>query len=315
MTVTALLPAYPPHSRVGAWLASHRFLSHLAARGHDVSVVPWSGDHMESYRLDGVHVARSCEAACVYAKRADVVISHVGDGGRSARLASEANVPNVRMAHGLIWEPSLLDGAALVVFNSEALRASVNCPAPSIVCHPPVDLDHFRTTPGEHVTLVNLSEQKGGELFWRLVRCAPHRSFLGVKGHYGPQYVDNFPNATVIENTVNMRDDVYARTRILLMPSERETWGMTAIEAAASGVPTIAHPTPGLVESLGAAGIFVDREDGHGWLDEIERLHDPDEWAAASALALARAAELDPLEDLNRFATAVEQLHCTGART
>lgn len=177
---------------------------------------------------------------------------------------------------------------------------------------PPVDVARFATTPGDRVTLINLSESKGGELFWRLVRCAPHRQFLGVKGAYGHQYIEERPNAVVVPHTANIRDDVYARTRILLMSSERETWGMTAVEAMASGIPVIAHPTLGLMESLGPAGIFVDRNDGQAWLDQIERLHDLGEWAEASAMSLARSAELDPAPDLDRFLNALETLHCTG---
>jgi glycosyltransferase involved in cell wall biosynthesis len=93
------------------------------------------------------------------------------------------------------------------------------------------------------------------------------------------------------------------------MPSERETWGMTGVEAMASGIPVIAHPTPGLLESLGDAGVFVDRSDADGWVEQIERLHDPTEWATASAKALTRAAELRDLmrDDIARFVTEVER--------
>lgn len=311
MRVAAIVPAYPPRSRVGAWLATHQFLAHLASLGHNVTVVPLNGAD-EAYRLDRVDVVRSVESIAIHIANADVVVTHCGDQSPAARRAKTSNVPNVRMAHGKIDDPATLHGAALVVFNSHNLADSVECPSPSIVCRPPVVASKFKTTPGDRVTLINLSEAKGGELFWRLVRCSD-RKFLGVTGAYGNQYIDDYPNADVIATTDNMRDDVYSRTRILLMPSERETWGMTAVEAMASGIPVIAHPTEGLLESLGEAGVFVDRVDGQGWLDEIERLHDPDEWAAASALALARSADLDPRADLERFAEAIESLHCTGA--
>jgi hypothetical protein len=305
--VVALVPAYPPRSRVGAWAATHSYLAHLVERGHHVDVFT-QRDHGPVDILDGVTVGPGTNPVAVDTAiaLADIVVSHCGDTARAATLAARWGKPNVRMAHGFVVDPAVLEGAALVVFNSHNLAASVDCPAPSIVCHPPVVAGLYRTTPGDHVTLVNLSEAKGGELFWRLVRCAPHRRFLGVHGAYGNQYLDTAPNATVIANTGNIRDDVYARTRVLLMPSERETWGMTAIEAAASGIPTIAHPTAGLVESLGDAGVYVDRADGAAWLEQIERLHDPVEWAAASAQASARSTELDPAADLERFANAVE---------
>jgi hypothetical protein len=69
------------------------------------------------------------------------------------------------MAHGHIADPAVLDGAALVVFNSHSLSATVCCPAPWIVCHPPVDPGRYRTTPGARVTLVNLNAAKGAALF------------------------------------------------------------------------------------------------------------------------------------------------------
>ena len=93
---------------------------------------------------------------------------------------------------------------------------------------------------------------------------------------------------------------------VLLMPSIAETWGRTGIEAMCFGIPVIAHPTPGLRESLGDAGIFVDRNDLAGWVGAIRSLDDPDEYARRSAAALARVAELDTAADLDRFADYVE---------
>lgn len=308
MRVAAILPAYPPRSRVGSWLCTHQFLRHLAAAGYHVDV--FTADKQAVVEtLDGVNVGPGfndyvvdCAVAC-----ADVVVSHLGDYERPAALAAKWGKPNVRIAHGHISDPSSMARAALIVFNSHSLAASVDCSSPYIVCRPPVHAAEFATTPGDRVTLVNLSEAKGGELFWRLVRCSTRR-FLGVKG-WGAQYIDHrYANAEVIDTTQDMRGDVYARTRILLMPSAHESWGMVGVEALASGIPVIAHPTPGLRESLGDAGIFVDRDDPYAWLDEIERLHDPVEWARASAAALARSAELDPQPDLERFTEAIESL-------
>ncbi|MFI1769152.1 glycosyltransferase family 4 protein [Streptomyces sp. NPDC020800] len=62
-----------------------------------------------------------------------------------------------------------------------------------------------------------------------------------------------------------MREHVYSRSRVMLMPSLYESWGRVAVEAFASGIPVIAHPTPGLVESLGEAGIFAYRDDLNAW--------------------------------------------------
>ena len=56
------------------------------------------------------------------------------------------------------------------------------------------------------------------------------------------------------------------------MPSNNETWGRTAVEAMASGIPVIHSESPGLVECVGGAGIQCDRIDVDGWCQSIRRI-------------------------------------------
>ncbi|WP_329567679.1 Gp19/Gp15/Gp42 family protein [Streptomyces sp. NBC_01361] len=74
-----------------------------------------------------------------------------------------------------------------------------------------------------------------------------------------------------------------------------------------SGIPVIANPTPGLVESVSWAGTFADRANLDAWVSAIRSLMDPDRWAAASA-ALDRVTELDPAPELALWVKAVERL-------
>lgn len=239
---------------------------------------------------------------------ADVVLSHSGDTGKAHRFARRLGKPSVRLYHGGQPDITTLDNADLVVANSRASLRELGTSARSIVVHPPINPAEFRTTPGDMVTLVNLSKAKGVMTMWKAAEHLPEVKFLGVEGGYGQQHRPRARNVGTIPTTGNMRDDVYAKTRILLMPSERETWGMVGVEAMCSGIPVIAHPTPGLRESLGDAGIFVDRDDISGWVREITRLQDPNIWEAASTKALERVAQLDHRADLDRFAEAVESL-------
>jgi glycosyltransferase involved in cell wall biosynthesis len=107
-----------------------------------------------------------------------------------------------------------------------------------------------------------------------------------------------------------MRDLVWARTRILLVPSAYESWGRVASEALCSGIPVIAHPTTGLIENLGDAGIFVDRRDTDGWIAALRRLQDPTAYETARGLALARSAEQQRMRviDERRWVASVEAL-------
>lgn len=314
MRIFAPLPTYPPGARIGAFLATHRFLAFMVTRGHQVTVnrnVEFIRTIVERqpYTLDGVDVIAEPDASPAVndlVDAADVIVSHMGDRHRGARIAELALKPSVRMVHGTPLPPDMT--ADLVVFNSHWIIPR-GFEGRHIVCHPPVPPAEFATAPGDRITLVNLHKMKGGYVFDRLTRGMPDHLFLGVDGGYGrSKIVPRRPNVQIVPSTTNMRDDVYRHTRILLMPSLYESWGMVAVEAMASGIPVIAHPTEGLQECLSYAGIFCDRDDITGWEREIRRLDDPDEWAAASLLARKRSAELDPLPHLERFACAVEAL-------
>lgn len=307
MRVVANLPLYPPGSRVGAWISTHECLAALVERGHDVHVITYLHTPPFPYDLDGVHVHSRAELGEV-AAAADVIVSHLGDDQQASAYAHEAGIPSVRMVHGTPAANHRLVDGELAVFNSASLAGEVRWPGRQVVVHPPIHQADYQTTPGDLVTLVNLSVSKGAHVLWALARRMPDTQFLAVRGSYGTQVVRSRPNVEVIDPTPDMAADVYARTRTLLMPSKAETWGRTGIEAACSGIPTIAHPTPGLLESLADAGTFIDRSNIAAWAAAIRRLQDPDQWAAASHLARARAVELDPAPDLARFVEAIEDL-------
>lgn len=299
--IGAATPLYPPHSRVGAWLTTHEHLRHLAARGHDVHVTTTMAARPDEI-YEGVHIHGRHRPP-----RGDVIIAHVGDLGFGRAAARRDGVPLILFAHGQVKNPRHLDGASLVVFVSQALAAATDWDGPSLVVSPPLDPAGYQTTRGDAVTLVNLSLDKGGDLFWALAAAEPRRAFVAVRGGHGRQTRQpGRPNVDLVRYPVADMRTVYCRTRVLLMPSVTETWGRVALEAAASGIPTIAHPSPGLIEALGDSGMFVDRTDLAGWRQALARLDDPYIYAAASARAFARAAELDPARSLALVADAVE---------
>jgi glycosyltransferase involved in cell wall biosynthesis len=169
----------------------------------------------------------------------------------------------------------------LVIYNTDWVRESLRerwlevDQVPGSVVRPPVSLDEHRTEiTGDAVTLVNLSQNKGVETWRATAGLLPDLPFLGVTGAHGPQETRLVPpNARVIPQTSDMRADVWARTRVLLMPSVYESYGMVAVEALASSIPVVAHPTPGLVEALGDAATFIDRDDHQAWAEAIRSLY------------------------------------------
>lgn len=315
--VLGMLPDYPPRG-VGSWVMTHALLRALAARGHRVDVVLSAPG--APYERDGVHVWPHVSKRDPFAflPGAHVIVTHVEIGGRAVALGEAYGVPVVQIAHntGPVAETAMRRRpAALTVFNSEHARVLLGeaC-GRSVVVRPPVDPAEYATKPGDAVTLVNLTADKGAEIFYQLAERIPSQRFLGVRGGYGTQILPHgpgdLPNVEVVEHVPpeRMRDQVYARTRVLLMPSRHESWGRTGVEAMCSGIPVIAHPTPGLRESLGDAGVFVDRDDIDGWEQALRTLLDGRRWRAASRCAKSRAAELDPTEDLSTWCREVETL-------
>ena len=326
MRIIARLHGYPPRHNAGAEWMAHTMLRALVARGHDVQVwlSRYSGDG-KPYDLDGVHVvplqARLDFATAV--RTADVLVSHLENVPSTSALARGYGKPVVAICHNT-HRPTFRDvasgGVALAVLNSQWMAREAELfyaeyprsvrPVSTLIVRPPVFADEYRTKPGRKVTLVNCNAEKGGKVLEALARRMPDTEFLAVAGAYGEQILPDLPNVEVLQQVPGsrMRDEVYAKTRVLLMPSSYESWGRAGCEALASGIPVVAHPTPGLCESLGEAGVFVDRNDLDGYEAVLRKLVQPAEYRLASKRARARSAELDPTDELAAWCDAVESL-------
>ena len=70
--------------------------------------------------------------------------------------------------------------------------------------------------------------------------------------------------------------DLLAVSTVTLVPSHSETFGLVALESAASGTPVIAFRGGGLVESVsaGVSGLLVDSRDPRAWARTIAELLD-----------------------------------------
>jgi glycosyltransferase involved in cell wall biosynthesis len=206
------------------------------------------------------------------------------------------------------WEDPRIRARHWTVFNSSSLMAS--CKGYSKqhcrILNPPVDYRQYGLLEADrnpvYVTLSNVNENKGGKLLIALARAMPDLQFQGILGGYRTQIVEeSIPNLRYIQNTTEIRD-VYAQTWVLIMPSREETWGRSAVEAMASGIPVIAAKTPGLLECCDSAAIFCDREDPEAWISTLRRLKsDKQFYNARSTAAFERARALDPQHTLQEW--------------
>ena len=164
-----------------------------------------------------------------------------------------------------------------VVYNNKANEKNVGggaYPNPSIVCKPPIFPDDvkYNRKHGQNVTLINCNENKGGKILIELAKRLPKIKFLGVLGSYGEQIIDDtYKNLKYVPQTPDIHL-IYGKSNIVLMPSDYESYGRVALEAAINRLPVICTPTDGLKECLGAAGLYFDREDIDGMAKKIEEL-------------------------------------------
>ena len=294
LRLLAHVPSFLPVVRAGSEVSMAVTLQLLAGRGHQVTVmVDTDGVTGDVEGLAVVARPRWRDLVAAY-RDADVVLTQLSSRNAAMRLGALTRTPVVQLAHmGKLVEGRGLGTPALAVFASAWLRDASVWSAPGLVLHPPLLLERYATTPGHAVTLVNLNERKGGPQVLALARRCPELEFLGVEGGWGAQDVPGAtpPNLTVIAPVSDMRE-VYARTRVLLMPSDHESYGRVGLEAACSGIPTIASPVAGIREALGDAALYADRDDLDQWVTHLRRLDDPAEYARRSDAARARAAEV-----------------------
>lgn len=318
MKVAVFVHFYVPYRNAGSETMLHSMCKAVLDAGHELAVfatvMPEAPVH---YLYDGVEVVvtnTSYGRMYIQNWHPDVIVTHHDNTVIAKRISSKLKIPLVFISHNdlSVVYPHLALEPDLVVFNTEWLAEKLKQDGMNYtVVHPPVYADEHRTSPGTKVTLVNLNENKGSGVFYELARRRPEWEFLAVEGAHGEQVYppEDLPNVELVKQTDNMKDDVWSKTRVLLMPSVYESYGMAGVEALASGIPVICHPTAGLRESQGPEGIFVDRDDIDAWDRELfklmcNRLMHED----AQRNAYRRSSELDPVPEMAHWVSELEGL-------
>jgi glycosyltransferase involved in cell wall biosynthesis len=308
-----LLHAYVPFWNAGSEVCAHTVNRLLAKNGHEV----WVGVPGYPYKMyQGVHLFDMNNRVMLHnlMKHADVISTH-SYRAKCMALAKQYGAAFIDWFHGGTYTANARtagydqsDPRYWAVFNSTSLMEAHSYIAPERyhILRPPVDwreyeVNHNKAQP-QYVTLSNLNENKGGQILIDIAKAAPEIEFLGVRGSYWKQVEDStLSNVTYINNTPQIKE-VYAMTKILIMPSKDETWGRTAVEAMSSGIPVIVAPTPGLKECVQDSALLVERSEIKEWVRLIRRLHnDKAFYHEYSNRGKARARQLEPTHDLELF--------------
>lgn len=292
MRILAIVPVYAQVPPAGAYVTTREYVRHLAAAGHTVDVITTVREPAGEPRTeDGVRVwPLAYWRRAVHAARPAVLISHHRDWKAGRIVAQSPAVPHLLMVHGMA-EDLYLGHPTLAWFPSHACRDHYSAyRGPSVVLPPPVDPARYGTAPGGLVTLNGTVAAKGADVLAEVAARMPGTRFLAVRtpDREGPPLPGN---VELIDRTDPR--EVYAQTRILLMPSASESYGRVGVEAMLSGIPVLASPLPGMKEALGSAATYIERGDVAGWVRELRRLSGPAQYTAASKAAVAHAETLD----------------------
>lgn len=326
MNIFISLHAYPPQHCAGGEMYIHNMAKQFVKAGHKVRVLLNHSERdgiTKTYEIDGVEVwprNRSLENFFIWADR---IITHLGWTHWTVTHAQRIfKKPVFFVVQNTHHYSSVADSEKPVgiIYNSQWAKDQLQYPQPNIVMPPPIDYREYDLgldpSKNKYITLINLNENKGGNVFWEIARAMPDKRFLAVKGGYDEQIIQDLPNVTVVEHTPNI-SDVYRATRILLMPSAYESWGMCATEAMCNGIPVICTPTPGLKENCGGAALYVGnapvltaktlggndndlpkvsgRDDVAAWVKQIRLLDNKKTYLHRSNLSRERARFHDPL--------------------
>ncbi len=316
----------------------HNISKFMISKGHEVRVLLFESKEFnvtELYEYEGVTVFPVGNDKSVLFRWAEIVFTHLGRAAESIVLSRIFKKPCIFISQNFHpYEVVKLydrkhernEWESWVIYNSNYMAERLNYDNRSIVVHPPVDWVKydFGGPTGEYITLVNMNLNKGARLFLALCKAMPEKKFLAVKGSYDTQFLEDIPNLTIWDNSPDM-ERVYRATRILVMPSAFESWGMCATEAMSNGIPVIYNQTPGLLENVGSHGIglknlnpdYTETELKGGehpgiepeanlsqWIKAINSLDNPKTFEKFSKLARKRSRELDPgpeLEQLEKF--------------
>jgi glycosyltransferase involved in cell wall biosynthesis len=277
--------------------------------GHDVRVLLHQANHYKiksHYIFDDIDVFPPDQILTdKLIEWSHAMFTHLDYTRWSIGLAAMYKKPLFHLIHNThIYEEIVqAEKPQCIIYNSNWAKSRLNYNHDSIILHPPCDFRYYdcvlNPIENEYITLINLNDNKGGELLYQIAELLPHKKFLGVKGSYDEQIIKQLPNVTILDKQIDIRE-VYKKTRLLIMPSLYESWGRTATEAMASGIPVICTETGGLAENCGKAGVYVERT-ADAYVLAIEALDNQKLYLRKSKDSRIRSRELDPVTELAQF--------------
>ena len=323
MTVVALSHGYPPFWNMGGEVSLHRSL--VAVKGKKVVLTATE----KEYSFEGVEVKKIniSDVLNINADPKPIAEQLKNLNARVVIGQNELSLPGI-LAADAVGAVSIVNvhtppkyGRGIrqavvysdyAVYNTETAARQWGEPN-AVVLHPPITaLPNKINSSGDAYTLLSSLVNKGVEVVLGLAKMYPDKRFIIVRSpaeatHGLPDLekrIRDLPNVE-LHPRVDPKDvyKYFEQTRILLVPSRYETYGMSAIEAAGYGIPCVHVDTPHVREGIGDGAILVpplNIEETAKGIDQIEKdyeLYSTKARAKAEWLQDRQAKELEAFSD------------------
>lgn len=328
MTVAALSHGYPPLWNMGGEVSLHRT---LVAIKEEVYVLTNTD---KDYDIDGIHVTQidTPDVLNIMANPGPIASQLEDLDARVVIAQNELSLPAVKAAnksgaisiinlhtppqYGRLLREAVAE-ADYAIYNTKTSAIQWGEPD-ALVLHPPINpLPDNISNNGDAYTMLSSLVNKGVTVVLELAAMYPDKRFIIVrspaeKTHGLPDLekrVADLPNVELHPRVAPEEVHKYLeQTRILLVPSRYETYGMSAIEAAGYGIPSIHVDTPHTREGIGEASILIPPlsvEAAAAGIDKIES-----DYEAYSKKARERAEWLQnrQAEEMKQFAEFIKNV-------
>jgi hypothetical protein len=277
MKIVALSHGYPPFWNMGGEVSLHRTLTALNGEKHVLTKTDepyvFEGINVEQINLQNVlriNINHRPVSHQLRKMKADVVIGQSELSLVAVNAAYDANAVSVvnvhappRFGQSIAQAVTLADYAIYNTQESANLWGEPN----AFVLHPPISpLPEKISNKGDAYTVLSSLKNKGVEVVLYLAKLYPDKRFIIVRSPAEPTHglPDLEERAAQLPNVeLHPRvppEEVYKyleQTRILLVPSMYETYGMSAIEAAGYGIPCVHVDNAHVREGIGDAAVLV----------------------------------------------------------
>jgi len=281
MNILVIVELYFHKSKAGGERYLHHFLKELMKfTGCIPNVLIPNCDEMKRFEMEDIIINETTEDldSCLnYILECDLVITQLMVSEKVIKFSLKHEKQILWILHGYFdgFNKLMEYSSICKIFNSKNVLCDFQSKTGDagepveiqnyFIIYPYTDFTKFNQFKNkeiwrrEYITFVNPCMNKGVETIIELVKENPDRKFLIVEGGYMMeeqipylQELRKYSNTHIIRNTDNMIKEVYSKSRIILMISKYESYGLVASEGASMGIPIITNKeTKGLLENMG----------------------------------------------------------------